>query len=85
MSVSLEPAGEEFDRVARVWAKANHASRNELNQEWSEQRYSPAHCMLWALTWWCWIEKIREGYEIAWTLHAINNQGFLGGGATGRV
>jgi hypothetical protein len=28
----------EFDRAAKVWAKANRESRNELNQEWSERR-----------------------------------------------
>ncbi|HEB4944188.1 TPA: ANR family transcriptional regulator [Klebsiella quasipneumoniae] len=36
-AVQLEQAGE-FDRAAKVWAKANRESRNELNQEWSERR-----------------------------------------------
>ncbi|STH96602.1 Uncharacterised protein [Citrobacter braakii] len=33
----LELAGE-YDRAAKVWAKANRESRNELNQDWSERR-----------------------------------------------
>lgn len=36
-AAQLELAGE-FDRAAKVWAKANRESRNELNQEWSERR-----------------------------------------------
>ena len=28
----------EYDRAAKVWAKANRQSRNELNQDWSERR-----------------------------------------------
>lgn len=36
-AVQLEQAGE-FDRAAKVWAKANRESRNALNQEWSERR-----------------------------------------------
>lgn len=36
-AVQLEQAGE-FDRAAKVWAKANRESRNELNQDWSERR-----------------------------------------------
>ena len=28
----------EYDRAAKVWAKANRESRNDLNQEWSERR-----------------------------------------------
>ncbi|HBR4615798.1 TPA: ANR family transcriptional regulator [Klebsiella pneumoniae] len=36
-AVQLEQAGE-FDRAAKVWAKANRESRNDLNQEWSERR-----------------------------------------------
>lgn len=36
-AAQLEQAGE-FDRAAKVWAKANRESRNELNQEWSERR-----------------------------------------------
>ncbi|MBT9431654.1 ANR family transcriptional regulator [Candidatus Sodalis endolongispinus] len=30
--------GKEYDRAAKVWAKANRASRNPLNQDWSEKR-----------------------------------------------
>ncbi|HFZ8854034.1 TPA: ANR family transcriptional regulator [Salmonella enterica subsp. houtenae serovar Rough:z4,z23:-] len=33
----LEQASE-YDRAAKVWAKANRESRNELNQDWSERR-----------------------------------------------
>lgn len=36
-AVQLELAGE-FDRAAKVWAKANRESRNELNQNWSDKR-----------------------------------------------
>lgn len=36
-AVQLEQAGE-FDRAAKLWAKANRESRNELNQDWSERR-----------------------------------------------
>ncbi|EER3120764.1 ANR family transcriptional regulator [Escherichia coli] len=27
-----------YYRAARVWAKANRESRNELNQDWSDKR-----------------------------------------------
>ncbi|WGL54481.1 ANR family transcriptional regulator [Kluyvera intermedia] len=33
----IEQAGE-YDRAAKVWAKANRASRNPLNQDWSDKR-----------------------------------------------
>lgn len=33
----IEQAGE-YDRAAKVWAKANRASRNPLNQQWSDNR-----------------------------------------------
>jgi hypothetical protein len=33
----LEQAGE-YDRAAKVWAKANRESRNPLNQQWSDNR-----------------------------------------------
>lgn len=36
-AVQLEQAGE-YDRAAKVWAKANRESRNEINQDWSEHR-----------------------------------------------
>lgn len=36
-AIQLEKAGE-YDRAAKVWAKANRESRNDLNQEWSERR-----------------------------------------------
>lgn len=36
-AVRLEQAGE-YDRAAKVWAKANRESRNELNQDWSDKR-----------------------------------------------
>ncbi|HDT4814096.1 TPA: ANR family transcriptional regulator [Klebsiella aerogenes] len=36
-AMQLEQAGE-YDRAAKVWAKANRESRNDLNQEWSERR-----------------------------------------------
>ncbi|MDU7097650.1 MAG: ANR family transcriptional regulator [Enterobacter sp.] len=36
-AVQLEQAGE-YDRAAKVLAKANRESRNELNQDWSERR-----------------------------------------------
>lgn len=36
-AAQLEQAGE-FDRAAKVWAKANRESRKEINQEWSERR-----------------------------------------------
>ncbi|HCR0320817.1 TPA: ANR family transcriptional regulator [Klebsiella aerogenes] len=36
-AMHLEKAGE-YDRAAKVWAKANRVSRNDLNQEWSERR-----------------------------------------------
>ncbi|EHI8551179.1 ANR family transcriptional regulator [Salmonella enterica] len=36
-AMRLEQAGE-YDRAAKVWAKANRESRNKLNQDWSERR-----------------------------------------------
>lgn len=33
----IEQAGE-YDRAAKVWAKANRAARNPLNMTWSENR-----------------------------------------------
>ncbi|WP_368913472.1 ANR family transcriptional regulator [Mixta calida] len=33
----VERAGE-YDRAAKIWAKANRASRNPVNQHWSEKR-----------------------------------------------
>ncbi|MGR7652290.1 ANR family transcriptional regulator [Klebsiella aerogenes] len=36
-AIQLEKTGE-YDRAAKVWAKANRESRNDLNQEWSERR-----------------------------------------------
>jgi hypothetical protein len=33
----LEQAGE-YDRAAKVWAKANRESRNPVNQQWSDNR-----------------------------------------------
>ncbi|EKZ6390829.1 ANR family transcriptional regulator [Klebsiella aerogenes] len=36
-AIQLEKAGE-YDRAAKIWAKANRESRNDLNQEWSERR-----------------------------------------------
>ncbi len=33
----LEQAGD-YERAAKVWAKANRESRNQLNQDWSERR-----------------------------------------------
>jgi hypothetical protein len=36
-ALRLEQSGE-YDRAAKVWAKANRESRNELNQDWSERR-----------------------------------------------
>lgn len=33
----LEQAGE-YDRAAKVWAKANRESRNPANQQWSDNR-----------------------------------------------
>lgn len=36
-AMRLEQAGE-YDRAAKVWAKANRESRNELNQDWSDKR-----------------------------------------------
>lgn len=33
----IEQAGE-YDRAAKVWAKAHRASRNSLNQDWSDKR-----------------------------------------------
>ncbi|EJN4750910.1 ANR family transcriptional regulator, partial [Salmonella enterica] len=28
----------EYDRAAKVWAKANRESRNPVNQQWSDNR-----------------------------------------------
>lgn len=36
-AVRLEQAGE-YDRAAKVWAKANRESRNPVNQQWSDNR-----------------------------------------------
>ncbi|EFG0103506.1 TPA: ANR family transcriptional regulator [Escherichia coli] len=36
-ALRLEQSGE-YDRAAKVWAKANRESRNELNQDWRERR-----------------------------------------------
>ncbi|WP_419058997.1 ANR family transcriptional regulator [Kluyvera georgiana] len=36
-ALRLEQAGE-YDRAAKVWAKANRESRNPLNQQWSDNR-----------------------------------------------
>ncbi|EJF5344417.1 ANR family transcriptional regulator [Salmonella enterica] len=36
-AMRLEQAGE-YDRAAKVWAKANRESRNPANQQWSERR-----------------------------------------------
>ncbi|ECG8599327.1 ANR family transcriptional regulator [Salmonella enterica subsp. salamae] len=36
-AMRLEQAGE-YDRAAKVWAKANRESRNPVNQQWSERR-----------------------------------------------
>lgn len=36
-AMRLEQAGE-YDRAAKVWAKANRESRNPLNQQWSDNR-----------------------------------------------
>lgn len=33
----LEQAGE-YDRAAKVWAKANRESHNPVNQQWSDNR-----------------------------------------------
>ncbi|CBK85970.1 hypothetical protein ENC_24440 [Enterobacter hormaechei] len=33
----LEQAGE-YDRAAKVWAKASRESRNPVNQQWSDNR-----------------------------------------------
>ncbi|WP_336284002.1 ANR family transcriptional regulator [Citrobacter arsenatis] len=36
-AMHLEQAGE-YDRAAKVWAKANRESRNPFNQQWSDNR-----------------------------------------------
>lgn len=36
-AVRIEREGD-YRRAAKVWAKANRESRNELNQDWSERR-----------------------------------------------
>ncbi|ELL0228034.1 ANR family transcriptional regulator [Salmonella enterica] len=36
-TMRLEQAGE-YDRAAKVWAKANRESRNPVNQQWSDNR-----------------------------------------------
>lgn len=36
-AMRLEQAGE-YDRAAKVWAKANRESRNPVNQRWSDNR-----------------------------------------------
>ncbi|EJD0490101.1 ANR family transcriptional regulator [Salmonella enterica] len=36
-AMRLEQAGE-YDRAAKVWAKANRESRNPANQQWSGNR-----------------------------------------------
>ncbi|HIB1552585.1 TPA: ANR family transcriptional regulator [Salmonella enterica subsp. enterica serovar Muenchen] len=36
-AVRIEREGD-YRRAAKVWAKANRKSRNELNQDWSERR-----------------------------------------------
>lgn len=36
-AMRLEQAGE-YDRAAKVWAKANRESRNPVNQHWSDNR-----------------------------------------------
>lgn len=36
-ALRLEQSGG-YDRAAKVWAKANRESRNELNQDWRERR-----------------------------------------------
>ncbi|EDK4585619.1 hypothetical protein GG768_06495 [Salmonella enterica] len=36
-AMRLEQAGE-YDRAAKVWAKANRESRNLVNQQWSDNR-----------------------------------------------
>ncbi|HAT3920677.1 TPA: ANR family transcriptional regulator [Kluyvera ascorbata] len=36
-ALRLEQQGE-FDRAAKVWAKANRESRNPVNQQWSDNR-----------------------------------------------
>lgn len=36
-AMRLEQA-EEYDRAAKVWAKANRESRNPVNQQWSDNR-----------------------------------------------
>ncbi|ECY1035014.1 ANR family transcriptional regulator [Salmonella enterica] len=36
-AVRIEREGD-YWRAAKVWAKANRESRNELNQDWSERR-----------------------------------------------
>lgn len=36
-AMRLEQAGE-YDRAAKVWAKANRESRTPVNQQWSDNR-----------------------------------------------
>ncbi len=36
-AVRLEQAGD-YEHAAKVWARANRESRNQLNQDWSERR-----------------------------------------------
>lgn len=36
-AMRLEQAGE-YDRAAKVWAKASRESRNPVNQQWSDNR-----------------------------------------------
>ena len=36
-AMRLEQPGE-YDRAAKVWAKANRESRNPVNQQWSDNR-----------------------------------------------
>ncbi len=36
-AMRLEQAGE-YDRAAKVWAKANRESHNPVNQQWSDNR-----------------------------------------------
>lgn len=36
-AIRLEQSGE-YDRAAKVWAKANRESRNPVNQQWSDNR-----------------------------------------------
>lgn len=36
-AIRLEQSGE-YDRAAKVWARANRESRNPVNQQWSDNR-----------------------------------------------